>query len=829
MSSSSNIGKQQTLPLDEILPSKSNTYQYGTEPEKSENISTSRSPNRPKNLGFSIKMSSIRINKLKDRIFILSPKVKSGEDRESNMEDFYLLEESVKYGCLGSLTNSIHKVSKVKYALKIIKKEEIIRKNFVEKINTFIDTNYRLTNQNLIRFVNHFEEDNNLVFIYPYIKLNLLEHIEKNFFQDENYESTAMQYFIQAVGAVIFMNSNKKFNIDFRPENLMIDKQNLIRITDIKNKEIIYSFYQMKKDEKNISLLNPSLQAADDISIDYYTSPEENKAFIENDTFLIQEIDKSDKADVYRLGALLFHLATGAAPYKSFDNLGILAPQSTSTSQKKASTLKDFFESKNLCIFKSSAEKAEKVEQGQNAELPGTDLQLKPEKNQFPAEFCESADALVKWFMEKSSSKRPSIKELRESQILKNLLSKYKPASRESIDIKESQRVSLKKGAFASTSPTSPFIDSALRTRKIVQLQKALITSESKQFQDLAEDEKIRILLDENCSLKKQNEKYRLENLRLENENRILASEMNHIQNSYDKDRKSIEEEKKRMNTLNQDRICKINELDEITNEIIELKSRLRMLENEKELMEFDLKEATDSILEMEKNIEDMNLNFERERSEFEIKLENLNRNLKRYQKYFLGGEGEVSNFFKDDESMKRFAVALYDLVKEFKETLDHFTISNFTEKAEILYHIEQMLSDKEEVFKRYINKVKEDFVDEYLRISLNQNSFKPADKVKARLEWVQKQVKELTPFKIKSINLERQNNILMSENKRYAEVIFLKNTEIDLLKKLNEGLTDNITVNKDYIVLIESKLEVVKSFVIKNLPQNSEELKNLN
>ena len=65
-----------------------------------------------------------------------------------------------------------------------------------------------------------------------------------------------------------------------------------------------------------------------------------------------------------------------------------------------------------------------------------------------------------------------------------------------------------------------------------------------------------------------------------------------------------------------------------------------------------------------------------------------------------------------------------------------------------------------------------------------------------------------------------------MSENKVYNEIIGLKTNEIELLKRLNEGMSENIKIHTEYIGTLESKLCYVKDFVFKNLPHSLEQLK---
>jgi len=549
-------------------------------------------------------------------------------------------------------------------------------------------------------------------------------------------------------------------------------------------------------------------------------------------------LDKTDKQDVWRLGGLMFHLVTGKAPYQAYDSLGILSHKSTSTQQKKASFLKDIFTEKEIeiCILEISADlniKSKEAKdsvsgQGISNTYPTSQLNRIVSTISFAKEHYKKVECLVRLFMEKNIHKRLTIKEFKENQSLKSLLAKYK-SSRSSVEINENSNKKLLSSVPLRCSSESP-LESLKRQdpcevlRKIVSPGFSAWSSENREFEALPLEAKLQILFEENLNLKKDNEKYKLDNSRLESENKNFQNEIDSLRTNNDKDRKSIEEEKKRMNTLNQDRISKINELDEMTNEIIELKSKLRLLENENDMVKFDLKEGNETVVELQQQIDKFQADFEREKYDYQIKIENLNKNIKKFEKYFLDDHNETSSFFKDDESMKRFVVLFYDLVKDFKENLDRFIISNFTDKAEILYSINQMLSEKEDMIKNYYHKVKNDFMDDYLRISTISAS-RP-DKTKERFEWMKKQVVELTPFKNKSLNLEIENNKLNYEKKITAENIVLKDTEIELLKKLNQGLKENIKANINYISQLESNLGYIKDFMFQRFPQCIEELK---
>ena len=82
---------------------------------------------------------NIHINPIKNRQYMLSPAIQSGNDKESSNKDFY--QEDVEVPSLGRLglgMKVIHRRTQIPYTIINFEKEKITNLNLQEKINSTI-------------------------------------------------------------------------------------------------------------------------------------------------------------------------------------------------------------------------------------------------------------------------------------------------------------------------------------------------------------------------------------------------------------------------------------------------------------------------------------------------------------------------------------------------------------------------------------------------------------------------------------------------------------------------------------------------------------------
>ena len=107
------------------------------------------------------------INKINNRLFILSPTVKEEKDIECTRNDFS--QETTDYiilGYIGKALKTMHKKTNRLYSIKAIRKDKIIKNGLTNNLNKCIEIMYKVDHCFFLRLLNHFEDDNNLYLIF---------------------------------------------------------------------------------------------------------------------------------------------------------------------------------------------------------------------------------------------------------------------------------------------------------------------------------------------------------------------------------------------------------------------------------------------------------------------------------------------------------------------------------------------------------------------------------------------------------------------------------------------------------------------------------------
>ena len=250
-----------------------------------------------------------QISNIDNRIFILSPVVKKGLDRESTNHDFYReSEELVDLGKLGYGTRVSHKKTKIEYIIINFDKENITKANLIDKINNTLNLMYSSNHCYLYRLLNHYEDEKNVFLIMEsYDGESLKTKILNG--KCENPEN-ALKYFTEICIGVQQLNNFGMYNINITPETVLIDI--CVKLTD----------FNLKMIGKNESTnrYNGLLKIGNhEIQINSYTTPEELKSVIDG-----ENIEINTKTDSWNLGILLYEMLTGfESPFKtnSLDDL----------------------------------------------------------------------------------------------------------------------------------------------------------------------------------------------------------------------------------------------------------------------------------------------------------------------------------------------------------------------------------------------------------------------------------------------------------------------------------------------------------------------------
>ena len=218
---------------------------------------------------------NIKPHKLNSNEFSLFEKVKSNNN---------------KFKILGYGTNSIvylvkHKETQNFYALKVINKEILLKKNLLDSIYNEIDFHCKLFHKNIIHLIAVFEDENNINIILEYANSeNLFSLIKKKTLKTEK---EIFSLFIQILNAVCFLHENNLLHRDIKPENILLHDKTQIKLCDfgtcnenfIGNRNTICGTFE-------------------------YMAPE-----------IIKEKSYDKSVDVWSLGVVLFELTHGFTPF----------------------------------------------------------------------------------------------------------------------------------------------------------------------------------------------------------------------------------------------------------------------------------------------------------------------------------------------------------------------------------------------------------------------------------------------------------------------------------------------------------------------------------
>ena len=241
--------------------------------------------------------SQKRINKISNRLFILSPVVKNGKDIECSKSDFFQEEkEYINLGYIGKAIKATHKKTNRLYSIKAIRKDKIIKVGFTNILNKYIEIMYKVDHCYFLRLLNHFEDDNNLYLIFQCInETTLLDKINLRILTKEK----ILKYFKQILEALQFLHSRKIYFCSLEPESIIIDNNDNVRLTD-------YAFSKITGFESNQRY---GFKTDDHTYINSYIAPE----LISNNKGKLHKHRSrgSDKSDIWELGILLYEMLTG--------------------------------------------------------------------------------------------------------------------------------------------------------------------------------------------------------------------------------------------------------------------------------------------------------------------------------------------------------------------------------------------------------------------------------------------------------------------------------------------------------------------------------------
>ena len=170
------------------------------------------------------------INQIKNRQYVLSPAVQSGNDRECINKDFYQQGDnsSISIGKLGLGMKVVHRRTGIPYTIIHFEKERVSKLKLAKKINSTLDLMYRSSHPYLFRLLNHYETDTHVFMIFESYDG---ESLDEKIMKDQCDLDNSLKYLIEIMIGVKHMHQYKLFNLSVVPENILIS-DDCVKLTD---------------------------------------------------------------------------------------------------------------------------------------------------------------------------------------------------------------------------------------------------------------------------------------------------------------------------------------------------------------------------------------------------------------------------------------------------------------------------------------------------------------------------------------------------------------------------------------------------------------------
>ena len=760
-----------------------------------------------------------QLNKVKKRCLILSPTVNAGLEPESKITDFEKDKEIGKGG-FGLVWKVTHKKTQKVYCIKVIEKSGIIQQKLEAQMNREIEIMYILNHPHCLRLKNHFEDDQNFYLVMPLAHKGQLYRVLRKFRKFD--ERTAAQILRETISALQYLHSFKPpiIHRDIKPENLLLNNGGRVLLADF----------------------GWSNFSDGDVRKTFCGTPE----YIAPEMLLKKGHDT--RVDIWSIGVLMFELLAGYSPFVAKSNQDLYQ----NIRRLKIQWPKDMPPlAKNLIgkILKLNPLDRPSLQEILDHQWFKQTKMIKP--------LLENKLITLKDLLVFHMLNEPSEQILERMNTLLNLTGKDADNTNAKSILKDnpdSEKVIKEKNimkqiqADKATNPKENKIkvEDKSENKNEIKKEEPKNTNEKKQSEEsyansnistinVSKEQKDLLLL-ENAGLKKDNELFKTKLLSIENELRNLKAENAKLQKenavSLQELIKKKDEEIEKLNSMNKDRMNILTELEEKTKINMESNNKIQIIKNEKAQKEkmietiknkiVDLNKQLDSkdntINEMSKKNEALDQEKEKLFLQYQKKIEEL-------QSKVLDSQSKDSTKDENPEEMDlsehidnlnsnidAFKNIFNRKINNFKDNFDQFK-SEFKSKDETFNNL---LNDKTKSFSELIQKYTENLSDNISKIFDEAN--KPVSNVKEqKIDWLNKQVDELSEYKKKGIDYDNKIKDLVSENQIMASKIKIQGENLEFLKK-NLVLKDEaIKSIKDRKTLFEQKCNDIKSFILRN------------
>ena len=206
-----------------------------------------------------------------------------------NFFDHYEMLEDIGEGKFGFVKLGVHKATRQRVAIKIIKKEKM-KENDNELVRSEIDIMKLCHHPNVVRLLDHFENVEYIFIVMEYISGgSLREYFEKNKYNFT--EKRCAEVMFQIGMGIDYLHKYGIVHRDLKPDNIMMtSKENMSQIK-------IMDFGLSK-------IMSPTEAAADGFGTLIFVAPE----------VLIRK-PYNKQIDIWSMGVILYYMLTGILPF----------------------------------------------------------------------------------------------------------------------------------------------------------------------------------------------------------------------------------------------------------------------------------------------------------------------------------------------------------------------------------------------------------------------------------------------------------------------------------------------------------------------------------
>ena len=768
-----------------------------------------------------------KLNKVKKRCLILSPTVNAGLEPESKISDFEK-EREIGKGGFGLVWKVIHKKTQKVYCIKVIEKQGIIQQKLVDQMNREIKIMYILNHPHCLRLKNHFEDDQNFYLVMPLAHKGQLYRILRKFKKFD--EKTAAQILRETISALQYLHSFNPpiIHRDIKPENLLLNNGGRVLLADF-----------------GWSNFNDGDVRKTFCGTPEYIAPE-----------MLSKKGHDTRVDIWSIGVLMFELLAGYSPFvaKSNQDLYLNIKKLKIQWPKDMPPLAKNLIGKILRLNPSDRPSLEEILNHQwfkqtkmikplleNKLNTKKDLLVFHMLNEPTEQILERINTLLNLSGKDADNTNAKniIKENPDSEnvIKKNNIMKQIKANKNNNNNKENKnKIEETQGKETPGNNNEIKKEEKNNNEKKQNKDETSFNENTVTGINVSKEQKDLLLL-ENAGLKKDNELYKTKLLSMENELRNLKAENSKLQKenatSLQELIKKRDEEIEKLNSMNKDRINILSELEEKTKINMENNNKIQVIKNEKAQKEKMIETIKNRINDLNKQLEfkDNTINEMSKKNEaLDQEKEKLflqyQKKIEELQSKVLNSKSQESN--KDDNTNEEmdlsehidslntnidsFKSIFNKKINSYKENFETFK-SEFKTKDETFNNL---LLDKTKTFNELLKKYSDNLSDDISKLFNEAN--KPISNVKEqKIDWLNKQVDELSEYKKKGIYYDNKNKDLVTE----TQILANKNKiNVDTLKFLKENLilkNDAIASIKQEKTLLEQKCNDLRNFILRN------------